>query len=319
MNCKSFFQLPLLFIIINFFIGVGISSSVFFNQNLDNVDMYFIIYHVVHPLFYALPELLIALFVVSLVLYHCQVIQFTLKNVLYLFIISVIVNVLIYLCDKFISINMWNSFNQYLDYQLALYFDYQLIHLLFSIIISLVNCLIICLVSYYTIANLKDRFDQNFNTKFLSVDNSGIVHLVLFIVLLMFLYLFFSIPLIDFISFFGMHQSTGFAIFLIIMLIIFCIIYFSIKGSFNRVFNKIYTVNIVKSVLISFILSVVVNLIILAITSAIIIMLILSSHSNDESSFILIVLLGFILQIVLTYFVLRAVTKRYFSPVTNEI
>lgn len=319
MNCKSFFQLPLLFIIMNLFIGVGISSSVFFNQNLDNVDMYFIIYHVVDPLFYALPELLIALFVVSLVLYQCQVIQFTLKNVLYLFIVSVIINVLICLCDKFISINMWNYFNQYFDYHLELYFDYQLIHLLFSFIISLVNCLIIGLVSYYTITNLKDRFDQNFNTKLLSVDNGGVVHLVLFIVLLMFLYLFFSIPLIDFISFLDLHQSTGFAIFLIIMLIIFCIIYFSIKGSFNRVFNKIYTANIVKSVLISFILSVIVNLVILAIMSTIIFILIMSSHGNDESSFILIIFLGFILQIVMTCFILRSVSKRYFSSVTNEI
>lgn len=299
MNCKSFFQLPLFFVIINWFIGVVISNNIFLVQNLDGIDMYFIIHHVFKSVFYALPESLIALFVVSLALCHCQVTQLTLKNIIYLFIVSLTINVLIYLCYIFIFADIWNYFHQYL------HFDEQLTRIL-------VKCLLISFVSYYAIINLKYMFDQDLNTSLISDDNSNKIHFILFVTLSLFFYLF-CLTIILLVRY---DHYVSFTIFLIV---IFIIISFTIRNCFKAKFDVIQTASIVKSSLISFILSFIMNYIFFVIM--VIIMITVAFSHDQYERFILttIVLLGFILQIMLNCLIFRVFTKRYFGRVINEI
>jgi len=254
-------------------------------------------------LIYDFPTYLLIMCLSSFALYRCHINLATLKNVLCLIVISIIINVVAIFCQNYIVPFIMVPLHKY-----ANYFDRETFFFICSCVSILLRYIIIGLISYYGVFGLKNIFDREIDSNVISSVNSINIHLALFVMLFMSLSLLFLGSLLSLLSRHLMVVS-----YLLTVIIVAAIVYFSVKNCFFANFDTLQISRIVKSLVLSFILSTIINVFISIAISSYFTTFANGPYRNNQSSLILIMLLGFVLQLVLTCLILRAVIRRYFG------
>ncbi|WP_392553301.1 hypothetical protein RHO14_05430 [Orbus wheelerorum] len=308
MNNLSFFKLPLILVIICWLMAIVTSITMMMINAPEYVNLgNYVINVAFNKLFYGLPKHLLIMFIASLAFYRCHIYQITVKNILSLITISLMMNVIVILFDNYILSFIMSYLYPYLNY-----LGYEAVLLIHSFIPSLLNYIVVGLVIYYGILNLQNRFDRAVDFKVIDADNRVKTHVILFALLFISLSLLFLTPILPF------YSASYISGYLIVVIIIALIVYFSIRNCFTIETDTLETARIIKSTLLSFLFSAIANIVISLAMAFLIIMVAYGEYQSNQSDLIMIVFLGFGLQIVLTSLILRAVTKRYFARASNE-
>lgn len=324
MNNLSFFKLPAIFTAIFWFISsiIPMILQTINHQGYQHFGDYMVtlIYTL---LIYDIPKILLIFFVASLTLYRCNINQVTVKNIIYLTIISCVGSVVIvwYYMFLFSAIlgYLYKSMSHYF-YQIIPYFSDTIFIFFTNIITELTICLIIGLICYYGILLLKNAFDRDVNSTDINCQNSANISIKLFMILFMFTFIFFwGNLLLSFIRvYFYQERYIYLIIYLITMIIFAFVFYFSIYKSFSAQFENLPISLVIKSVMLSFVRSAIVNILIIFVMIFCFVIIIFGSHRGSDIKMGLVMLVGGGLQLLFTCIIMRSVCRCYFTKKMDQ-